>query len=194
MLNRISLDGYFASKNEKTGGMEWFVQDPAVDKAVHEPIHADTLLLGAKTFALFERTWVPLLEDPNAPQEMKALAQELTDMKKLVFSEKLTMSEWQNTQFFAGNLTSVVGKLKQEEGTDILVLGSGTIVQQLAKEGLIDEYLFIMSPVVVGNGRPLFDRVTLQHLKLLKTTSFDSGNVVLHYVRSDDDSQPQDPH
>lgn len=182
MINRISIDGYFASLNEKTGGMEWFVPDPTVDKAVHEPVHASTLLLGAKTFALFERTWVPLLKDPNAPKEMKALAQELTDMEKLVFSEKLTKSEWQNAQFFAGNLTSVVGKLKQEKGTDILVLGSGTIVQQLAKEELIDEYLFIVSPVVVGAGKPLFDKVKLQHLELLKTTSFDSGNVVLHYA------------
>jgi dihydrofolate reductase len=182
MINRISIDGYFASLNDRTGGMEWFVQDPMVDKAVHEPVHASTLLLGEKTFVLFESTWVPLLKDPNAPQGMKTLAQELTDMEKLVFSEKLTKSEWQNTRFFAGNLTAVVGKLKQQEGSDVLVLGSGTIVQQLAREGLIDEYLFIVSPVVVGAGKSLFDQVKPQTLKLLKTTSFDSGNVVLHYA------------
>ena len=183
MINRVSIDGYFASLNEVTGGMEWFVQDPEVDKAVHEPVHSDTLLLGKTTFAMFERTWVPVLEDPNAPQAMKALARELTAMTKIVFSERLKESAWENTEFFAGKLIDVVKKLKEGKGKDILVMGSGTIVQQLAVEGLIDEYLFIVSPVVAGAGKPLFKNLKQQNLKLLNTKSFDSGNVVLHYKR-----------
>ncbi|MFC5649591.1 dihydrofolate reductase family protein [Paenibacillus solisilvae] len=64
---------------------------------------------------------------------------------------------------------------------DILILGSGTIVQQLANEGLIDEYLFIMTPVVAGEGKPLFKHVKQFGLTLLETKAFRSGNVLLHY-------------
>lgn len=181
MINRISIDGYFASANEMTGGMDWFVWDPEVDKAVHKPVHSDTLLLGEKTFVLFENSWVPVLNDPNAPQPMKTIAQELTDMKKLVFSEHMKESDWENTQFFDGKLIETVKKLKGEKGGDILIMGSGTIVQQLANEGLIDEYLFIVTPVIAGEGKPLFKDVKQHGLTLVSAQSFDSGNVVLHY-------------
>jgi len=182
MLNRISIDGYFASNNEMTGGMDWFVQDPKVDEAVHKrPGGSDTLILGENTFVMFKNSWMPMLKDQNAPATLKAVAQELTSMKKVVFSEKIKESDWENTEFHDGDLTSVVGKLKREEGTDILVMGSGTVVQQLANADLIDEYMFIVSPVIAGDGKVLFKDVKQQNLKLVSAESFDSGNVVLHY-------------
>jgi dihydrofolate reductase len=181
MINRISIDGYFASNNEQTGGMDWFVQDPAVDEAVHKPVHADTLLLGETTFNLFESSWVPMLKDPNTPAPLKAIAEELTAMQKLVFAKNKTQSEWANTQFFGGHLVETISKLKGTDGADILILGSGTIVQQLANADLMDEYLFIVSPVIAGKGKPLFKDVSLQNLTLVSAQSFDSGNVVLHY-------------
>ncbi|HSW77958.1 MAG TPA: dihydrofolate reductase family protein [Candidatus Chromulinivoraceae bacterium] len=182
MLNRISIDGYFASNNEMTGGMDWFVQDPKVDEAVHKrPGGSDTLLLGENTFVMFKNSWMPMLKDQNAPAALKAVAQELTNMKKIVFSEKIKESDWENTEFHDSDLTGVVGKIKREEGTDILVMGSGTIVQQLANADLIDEYIFIVSPVIAGDGKILFKDVKQQSLKLVSAQSFDSGNVVLHY-------------
>jgi len=182
MLNRISIDGYFASNNEMTGGMDWFVQDPKVDEAVHKrPGGSDTLILGENTFVMFKNSWMPMLKDQNAPATLKAVAQELTSMKKIVFSEKIKESDWENTEFHDDDLTSVVGKLKREEGTDILVMGSGTVVQQLANADLIDEYMFIVSPVIAGDGKVLFKDVKQQNLKLISAESFDSGNVVLHY-------------
>jgi dihydrofolate reductase len=181
MLNRVSIDGYFASLNDATFGMDWFIHDPDVDKAVHTGNHMDTLILGKMTYLGFEHSWVPILRDPNAPKEMKAVAEELTKMTKIVFSKKLKETTWENTQLFDGNLAEVVRKLKDEGGSDILIMGSGTIVQQLANEGLIDEYLFIVSPVVAGEGKPLFKHVKQFGLTLLKTKSFKSGNVLLHY-------------
>jgi dihydrofolate reductase len=181
VLNRISVDGYFASNDQAAWGMDWFVQDPEVDKATHERIHADTLLLGGITFKGFEMMWVPVMKDPNAPQPMKALAQELTNMKKVVFSKTITESEWENTNFHAGELEETVAALKKEDGADIMILGSGTIVQQLAKASLIDEYLFIETPVIAGGGKTFFKDVPQQKLQLKEAMSFDSGNIVMHY-------------
>jgi dihydrofolate reductase len=186
MLNRVSLDGFFASLNEKTWGMDWFVNDPEVDKAAHElgdsKTPPDTLILGGITYRGFERSWVPQLKDPNAPKGMKAVAEELTKMTKVVFSKTLKDGEitWENTRLFNDNLVEVVRKLKEEKGADMMIMGSGTIVQQLANEGLIDEYVFIVTPVVAGEGKPLFKDVKQFGLKLLSTKSFKSGNVLLH--------------
>jgi dihydrofolate reductase len=181
VLNRISVDGYFASNEQATWGMDWFVQDPEVDMATHERIHASTLVLGGATFRGFEMMWVPVLRNPNASQPMKALAQELTAMRKVVFSKSLVASEWDNTEFHRGGLLDVVSELKQEEGADILVLGSGTIVQQMAQAGLVDEYMFIATPVVAGGGKALFANVPQQKLVLKEVKGFASGNALLHY-------------
>jgi dihydrofolate reductase len=184
MLNRISIDGYFATLNEKTWGMDWFISDPEVDKAAHELGTSEaplSLILGGTTYRGFEKAWVPRLKDPNAPKELKAVAEELTRMSKLVFSKTLKEVTWENTTLFKGDVVGEVRKLKQEKGADIMIMGSGTIVQQLANERLIDEYAFILSPVVAGEGKPLFKDVKQFGLKLVSTKSFDSGNVLLHY-------------
>lgn len=181
MLNRISIDGYFASLNDATFGMDWFIHDPEVDQAVHSDGILDTLILGEITYLGFERSWVPIRDDPNSPKELKAIAEELTNMTKVVFSKKLKEATWENTKLFNGNIVEAVRNLKDEEGTDILIMGSGTIVQQLANEGLIDEYLFIVTPVVAGEGKPLFKHVKQFGLTLVETKSFKSGNVLLHY-------------
>lgn len=187
MLNRISIDGYFASLNEATWGMDWFVQDPEVDKAVHETGNTTAILLmGGTTYRGFERSWVPMLHNPEVPPALKATAEELTRLTKVVFSTTLKPGEitWDNTRLFNGNLIKEVKTLKREAEGDLLILGSGTIVQQLAQEGLIDNYLFILSPVVAGGGKPLFKEVKQFGLKLVSTKAFASGNVVLHYRTS----------
>jgi len=186
MLNRISIDGFFATLNQKTWGMDWFIPDPAVDQAAHElggesktPL---LLLMGGITYKGFERSWVPHLKDPNAPRELKAVAEELTEMPKLVFSKTIKEVTWENTRLFKGDLVAEVKKLKQEKGADIMIMGSGTIVQQLSNEGLIDEYVFILSPVIAGKGKPLFKDVKQLGLKLISAKSFDSGNILLRYA------------
>ncbi|MFD2045797.1 dihydrofolate reductase family protein [Ornithinibacillus salinisoli] len=182
MINRVSIDGYFASFNEMTGGMDWFIPDNDVDKTTHDVVKADTLIAGKDTFELFEATWPPVLRDPNAPKEMKVMAQELTDMRKIVFSETMKMSDWENTEFYSGDITEVVKKLREEDGSDILIMGSGTVVQQLTNASLIDEYVFILTPVIAGGGKPLFKQVNQNKLTLLQAKSFASGNVLLHYA------------
>ncbi|CAK4847116.1 unnamed protein product [Aphanomyces euteiches] len=181
MFNRVSIDGYFASLNDANFGMDWFIQDPEVDKAVRIGEPMDTLIMGAITYLGFEKSWVPVLNNPDAPKPMKALTEELTNMTKIVFSKSLKEAAWENTELFDGNIAEVVRKLKAEEGTDMLILGSGTIVQQLANEGLVDEFLLIVTPVVAGEGKSFYNQLKPFSLTLLDTKSFKSGNVLLHY-------------
>lgn len=179
MLNRISLDGFFAGPN---GEIDWFIHDPEVDQAAHEMMRPDTLLLGRLTYQMFASYWPPVAEDPNAPREARVIADELNQMTKVVFSQSLHEVTWQNTRLVKGDLIKAVEQLKQGQGPDITIFGSGTIVQQLAREGLIDEYLFTLTPVVLGTGRPLFKNLDRINLALLESRPFKSGNVLLHYT------------
>ena len=189
MLNRVSIDGMFASLNEKTFGMDWFVPDPEVENYVHTLGNPgsqapDTLLLGAATFRGFEAAWVPFLTNPQAPAPLRAIAEELTRMVKVVFSHSLTQPAWANTRVTSQDPVDFVRRLKAEPGASIMIMGSGTIVQPLASAGLIDDYLFIVTPVIAGGGKPLFPGVSQQKLKLIGSKGFASGNVVLHYEGS----------
>jgi dihydrofolate reductase len=79
-------------------------------------------------------------------------------------------------------MAAEVRKMKKEPGTDITILGSGSIVSQLAQERLIDEYQFVVNPVVLGEGRTMFDGIKDKlTLKLTKTRTFGNGNVLLCY-------------
>lgn len=177
-LNRISLDGFFAGPN---GEIDWFVPDPQVDRAAHEMMHPDTLLMGRVTYQMFASYWPHVGADPKAPQGARATAQELRQMNKVVFSKTLGQATWENSRLVKGDLIGTVKELKQGQGADITMFGSGTIVQQLADAGLIDEHLIIVTPVVLGTGKPLFKDVRKHTLELLSAKNFDSGNVMLHY-------------
>jgi len=187
VFNRISIDGYFASLNQETWGMDWFIFDPEVDKAARElgdSKEPPLLLMGGITYSGFERSWVPHLTDPNSPPAMRTVAEELTKMTKLVFSKSIKTSNWENTRLFTGDLTDEIRKIKQDKGADIMIMGSGSIIQQLAKVNLIDDYIFIVSPVIAGQGKTMFSNVPQIGLKLMSSQSFASGNLLLHYTIS----------
>ncbi len=178
VLNRISIDGFFAGPN---GEIDWFIHDPEVDKAAHELMHPDTLLLGRKTYQMFEGYWPHVAKDPNASEGDRVLSNELSRMTKVVFSKTLKEVNWENSRLVKSNVAGEVTKLKQGNGPDITIFGSGTIVQLLANEGLIDEYLLTITPVIRGTGKAMFEEVTKFNLKLLESRAFDSGNVLIHY-------------
>jgi dihydrofolate reductase len=178
MLNRISLDGFYAGPN---GEIDWFIHEAEVDQAAHELMDPDTLLMGRATYQMFESYWPPVAKDPNAPEGARILANELNKMTKVVFSKTLKEVTWENSKLVHSDVAEEVRKLKQGDGPDIAIFGSGTIVQQLADEGLIDEYLVVVTPVVLGAGKPLFKEVKKCNLELLETRNFKSGNVLLHY-------------
>ena len=100
----------------------------------------------------------------------------------MVFSRTLDKASWNNTKLVKDDIAVEVRKMKKEPGLGMVVMGSGSIVSQLAGEGLIDEYQIVMSPIALGKGRTLFDGITQKlPLKLTKTRSFSNGNVLLCY-------------
>jgi dihydrofolate reductase len=179
VFNRISLDGYFADADGNTHN--WFITDPEVDKAAHEMMQPDTVLFGRLTYQIFESFWPGASEDPLSPEEVRIIAEELNEMTKIVFSETLNDVKWKNSILIKNNLPAEIRKLKMENGSDIVIFGSGTIAKQLTDEKLVDEYILVVTPVILGSGISFFKDVKKLSLKLLETRSFKSGNVMLHY-------------
>ena len=113
---------------------------------------------------------------------MPAVAEGMNKLPKIVFSRTLKTASWQNTTLVNGDPVAHVRKLKSEPGPGIAILGSGSIVSQLAGAGLIDEYQIVVNPIVLGKGRTLFEGVQEKiGLKLVKSRAFGNGNVVLYY-------------
>lgn len=105
--------------------------------------------------------------------------------RKFVVSRTLEAAEWENTTLITGDLVSEVTRLKQEDGPDLVILGSGSLVSQLTEARLIDAYQIVVNPVVLGRGRTLFETVNARlPLELSGTKAFGNGNVVLWYEPS----------
>ncbi len=179
VLNRISVDGFFAGPN---GEIDWFVHDPEVDEAAHGMMSPDTLLLGRITYQMFESYWPHVAMDPNANSGARKLAKELDEMTKVVFSTSMNAVSWMNTRLVKEGVTQEVRELRAGSGPDITIFGSGTLIQQLGAERLIDEYLIVVSPVILGKGKPLFKDLGNISLRLMEAKNFKSGNVLLHYA------------
>ncbi len=179
VFNRVSIDGFFAGSN---GEIDWFIHDPEVDKTAHSMMHPDTVLFGRVTYQMFESFWPAVGKNPGATKEERALSDELNRMTKVVFSNTLKGVTWVNSRLVKNKVPGEVREMKQGDGPDMVIFGSGTIVHQLAQEGLIDEYMIVVTPVILGEGRPLFGSSDRINLKLLESKSFPSQNVLFHYA------------
>ncbi len=105
-------------------------------------------------------------------------------MTKVVFSKSMNAVSWMNTRLVNENVAREVRELRAGTGPDITIFGSGTIIQLLARQRLIDEYLIVVSPVILGKGKPLFKDFESTGLRLIEAKNFNSGNVLLHYASS----------
>jgi dihydrofolate reductase len=183
MFNMVSLDGYFAAAD---GNIDWHVVDEEFDRMAAEMImQFDTILFGRTTYQLFESYWPQALAAPDTSSDDRTVAQSIEDYKKIVVSKSLNEVAWNNSELWHGVHLPEIQKLKEQEGRDIVIYGSGTIVQALTNLGLIDQYKIMINPVILGAGKPLFANLNDQHsLKLLDSRTFASGNVLLTYERS----------
>lgn len=181
VFNRITLDGFFDGPN---GENDWFIPGDEENKVAHETVpDTDSLLLGRVTYQHLERFWPSVSAESDFPEPVKVQAKEINEMPKLVFSRSLKKLDWENSHLLTGDLVDEVKKLKAGSGLGLLILGSGTLVQQLTEAGLIDHYVFILTPTVLGKGKPQFKQEQKADLELVKSQAFTSGNVILHYRR-----------
>jgi len=136
------------------------------------------LVFGRVTYDLMVGFW----PTPMAAQQMPDVAERMNNLPKVVFSRTMEKAEWNNTRLVKDDLTGAIRTMKQGDGDNLVIFGSGTIVSQLAQEGLIDEYQFVLDPVVLGEGRTMFDGVKEKFsLKLKNSRIFGNGNVLLSY-------------
>ncbi len=180
VFNSISLDGYFTDQNSD---MSWaHNSDPEFDEFTRDNAKGGggLMLFGRVTYDLMKSFW----PTPQAAQMFPEVANTMNNAPKIVFSRTLESAEWSNTRLVKDNLAEEVRKLKKEEGDDMLIMGSGTIVSQLTEAQLIDEYQFVVVPIVLGSGRTLFEGVTEKvKLKRTRERAFQNGNVFVVYER-----------
>jgi len=120
---------------------------------------------------------------PQASKNDPVVAEGMNRLLKFVFSRTLDKVSWSNTKLLKGDLATEVRRLKQESRENIAILGSGSLVAQLAPQGLIDEFQVMVNPVILGAGRTMFDGMKDKlAVKLIKTRAFGNGNVLLSYA------------
>jgi len=141
---------------------------------------ADTILYGRITYQLMEY-WRTLLENPSDEKSMNDFAIAIDKIPKIVFSHTLKNVEWESAKLANRDIEEEVLELKQQSGKDILV-GSRSLIIQLMKLNLLDEYQLCIHPVIAGTGLPLFENIKDRTvLKLIKTKTFSGGAVMLYY-------------
>jgi len=176
VFNLMTLDGYFAGQD---GDISWHnVDEEFQELAIQASNSGNTLLFGRITYELMKSYW----PTPEAIKNDPLVAAGMNKAEKIVFSRTLEKVDWNNTRLVKDDMLAEVRKLKQLQGKDLTVLGSGSIVSQLAQNDLIDEYDFLLNPVVIGRGKTMFEGMQQRlRLHLVKWRTFGNGNVLLYY-------------
>ncbi len=159
--------------------------DEVLEHYTHLLRDFDLLVYGRKTYQLMVPYWPDIAKSQSETKADIEFAQTFVSKKKIVFSRSLASAEDENTRIVRTNLRDEILKLKQEQGKNILV-GGVDIPSQLIELGLVDEYRFVVSPIIVGEGRRLLEGVNLPEkyrLKLVESKTFKSGSVALRYLK-----------
>jgi len=159
------------------------------DEEIHEYFthlmrDVDLLVFGRKTYQLMVPFWPDVAKNQSQTKAMNEFARAFDSMNKIVFSQSLDSGEG-NTRIVRTKLQDEIVKLKQEQGKNILI-GGVAVPSQLIELGLVDEYRFVVQPIVAGEGRRLSEGVSLRErlqLKLVESKIFKSGCVALRYLK-----------
>ncbi|HEU4341837.1 MAG TPA: dihydrofolate reductase family protein [Candidatus Binatia bacterium] len=145
----------------------------------------DLGVFGRKTYQLMVPFWPEVARNQNMDKASNEFAQAFDSIHKIVFSRSLETVESHNTRIVRTNPHDEILKLKQEQGKGIL-LGGVSIPSQLIELGLVDEYRFVVNPIVAGEGRRLLEGVSLRErlqVKLVDSKIFRSGCIALRYLK-----------
>ncbi|GGP22184.1 dihydrofolate reductase family protein [Silvimonas iriomotensis] len=176
---QLTVNGYFAGGDGDIGWAHHDTQDAEWNAFVADNVAGEALLLfGRVTYELMVSYWPTPMAAANDP----LVARYMNSLPKAVFSRSLERVDWHNTQLIKTDLVSWVREQKQLPGKDMCILGSGSLIVQLAQAGLIDEFQVSVNPVVLGGGRTIFEGLTHPvPLKLTRSRNFANGNVLLCY-------------
>ncbi len=180
VFNHCSLDCFVA---DAQGDMSWaHKQDPEFNTWVAGNANGGgELVFGRVTYQQMAGFW----SSPMALESMPVVAERMNHLPKVVFSRTLRKAEWNNTRLIQSDVAGAVRQLKSEPGLDLVVMGSASVVAQLAELDLVDSYQLVINPLILGAGRSMFAGLKKPlHLKLTNTRVFANGNVVLFYQRA----------
>lgn len=170
----VSIDGYVEGPGRE---IDWHIVDDEFNAYAVETLRAtDVLIMGRKTYELMAGYW------PTAPGDDPFVKEQMNGTPKLVFSRTLKRVDWQNSRIATGSVADEVARLKQGPGDGLLWVGGSDLASSFLEQGLMDEIRIVLTPVLLGAGKTVFDAIKKRYpLKLLSTKSFKSGNVVLTY-------------
>ena len=172
----VTLDGFFEGPDHE---IDWHnVDEEFNDFAIDQLNEVDALLFGRVTYEGMASYWPTQLAIEDDP----IIAGKMNAVPKIVFSRTLDKAEWNNSRLVKEHIAEEVSKLKQQQGRDLAIFGSSDLAVSLLQMGLIDELRIMVNPVVLGNGKRLFAGIDEKlNLKLLKSRTFRSGNILLYY-------------
>jgi dihydrofolate reductase len=168
----VSLDGVF----EEPGQWSFpFWSDAAAQFKLEELMASDAQLLGRKTYEGFAAAWPTMTDEAGFSERMNG-------MPKHVVSRTLERADWHNSHVIRGNVVEAVATLKAQPGQDILLAGSGQLLDTLLRAGLVDELRLMLHPLVLGRGQRLFrDGTDATTFTLTGTRPLANGVIVLTY-------------
>jgi len=181
---QISLDGYYCDAHGDMSFAHKAPDDTEWNEFVSGNATGDGMLLfGRRTYEMMASWW----PTPMAAQAMPVVAAYMNARPKLVFSRTLASADWSNTTLVKDDLVGYVRRVKSVPGPDMAILGSGSIVRQLAGAGLLDALQVVVSPVALGGGSSLLSGLASPlSLALTRTRVFKNGSVVLWYAPQGD--------
>ena len=176
VFNMTTLDGFFEGPKHE---IDWHhVDDEFNSFAIEQLNTVDTLLFGRVTYEMMAMYW----PTPTAIKNDPIVANIMNSLPKIVFSKTLSHVYWQNTRIIKDNFAEEILKLKKRPEKDMFIFGSSDLAVSFIPHGLIDEYRIMVNPVFLGSGKPLLIGIQKRlELKLIKTKSFKSGNVLICY-------------
>jgi len=178
----LTLDGVMQAPGrpdeDRRGGFEhggWAMPYATMEAAEESMAYTGALLLGRRTYEDFYAVWPNRTDNPFTAV--------LNNTQKYVASTTLEEPlPWSNSTLLKGDAAEAVARLKEELGKDLVILGSGELVQSLMRRNLVDEYVLLIHPLVLGSGRRLFaDGGTFAALRLVGTKTTTTGVVIATY-------------
>ena len=195
VVNHVSLDGVMQAPGrpdeDRRGGFEhggWAQpqNDPVMGQAMAGDMSKDSaLLLGRWTYESFADFWPHQTDNP--------FTESLNNTQKYIASRSLTAPlSWSNSTLLENDATDAVAELKQRGDQDLTILGSGELIHSLMRRDLIDEWMLLIHPLVLGVGRRLFPEGTSARLQLVTSLTTTTGVVIARYSRPTEQANPDD--